>query len=131
MVTPRHYVWTRGWGGAIARHRARIELSRLNAHTYVMTTSSHPLDQIPVDIHGAYKLVGIEVLGFSVTAQQLVLAWGVGCRADPEFTEMKDGYDGKARIWRIDFPYTREALSKPIDEISEIHSRIAASGARR
>jgi hypothetical protein len=89
------------------------------------------LEPIPDDIELAYKLLGIEVLGFSITKQQLVLAWGVGCRADPEFTEMKDGYDGKARVWRIDYPYTREALVKPLDEIAQIHTRIADSGARR
>jgi len=93
-----------------------------------MTTSW--LDCIPDDIAAAYKLVGIHVLGFSISEQKLVLAWGQGCRADPEFTEMKDGYDGKARIWRIPVPSPREEFEKPLDEVAEIHRRIAASQAR-
>lgn len=114
---------------AYALHRSPPYFLTISQHTHVMTT--HPLDSIPVDIDAAYKLLGIHVLGFSITNQQLVLAWGSGCRADPEFTEMKDGYDGKARIWRIGFPYSREELTKPIDEIAELHSRIASSQAQR
>lgn len=91
--------------------------------------STHPnwLEAIPPLTRDAYKLVGIEVLGYDVGNRQIVLGWGNGCTPG-DLDDIRDGYRGYVLVWRIEPASPAEAWHKPLDDIAARYARVMAKG---
>lgn len=87
--------------------------------------------ELPDDIRAAFALLDVLVLGYDVTANKVVIAWGNGCTPNPLETVMRDGYRGYVKVWRVDHPVPRGTYLEIIDWISARFARCAALPAER
>jgi hypothetical protein len=87
-------------------------------------------DELPDDIRAAFSLLGVLILGYDVTENKVVIAWGNGCTPNPLETEIRDGYRGYVKVWRLAHPVPRETYLEIIDYIAARFARCADSAAR-